>query len=100
MARVRIRLVVAFMLVLMAYPAGRWLRSARLWESPMQRAHRICGQCGLGPVVVDELIETMRHSKLTREQKLELFFGIFEDPSDASCVCRVRRRLPRRQGAP
>ena len=83
MARGRLKLAAAFMLVLVAYPLGRWLRNARRWESPTQCAHRICEQCGLNPVVVEGLIETMQHSTLTREQSLELFFSTFEEPGDA-----------------
>ena len=65
----------------------------------MQRAHRICGQCGLGPVVVDELIDTMRHSTLTREQNLELFFGTFEDPSDAELCLPCAEAVAQAAGA-
>ena len=72
---------------IVAYPASRWVRNARPWESPTRRAHRICEQCGLDPVVVDGLIDTMQHSTLTREQSLELFFSTFDEPAAAElCV--------------
>ena len=56
---------------------------ARPWESDTQRAHRLCEGCGLGPGEVDGLIDNVRHSTLTREENLELFYGTFEDPSQA-----------------
>ncbi len=81
MGKRRIILALAIFAVVVAWPTGRWVRNARPWESPTQRAHRICQQCGLDPVVVDGLIETMRHSTLMREQSLGLFFSTFEEPA-------------------
>ena len=59
----------------------------RPWESDTQRAHRLCEGCGLGPGDVGGLIDNVRHSTLTREENLDLFYGTFEDQADAeACV--------------
>ncbi len=43
----------------------------------------MCGEYGLEPGEVDWLIDANRHSTLTREQSLELFYATFEDRRDA-----------------
>jgi hypothetical protein len=56
----------------------------RPWESPATRAHRLCSECGLGVDEIDLLVDTMRHSTLTKEQNLELFYATFDDRSQAN----------------
>lgn len=68
---------------ILALAAGFWLRKAQPPESPLDRANRICQDCGLTQQEVDQLIDNMHRSKLTREEKLNLFRAQFDDPSDA-----------------
>ncbi len=82
MAR-RVKLAVAVVRVVSAMPAGRWVRHTRPWESPIQRAHRLCRECGLDDDEVDRFIDTKRNAGLTREQELDLFYATFEDEADA-----------------
>ena len=87
MAKRRIILALAFFAVVVAWPTGRWVRNTRPWESATERAYRTCSECGLDAGEVDRLIDTMRHSALTREQGLELFFSTFDEPAAAElCV--------------
>ena len=51
--------------------------------SPLEFAYATCGPCELTHAEVDELIDTMRHSTLTREQNRGLFFDTFEEREDA-----------------
>ena len=51
--------------------------------SPLEVAYTECGPCDLTPAEVDDLIETTRHSTLTREQNREVFIDTFEDREDA-----------------
>lgn len=46
--------------------------------TPLETAYAECGPCELTQSEVDELIDTMRHSTLTREQNRELFIATFE----------------------
>jgi len=50
-------------------------------ESPLDRAYRLCRQCGLEPGDVDTLIDNSRHAKLTREERIRLFEDTYVDPS-------------------
>ena len=57
----------------------------RPFETPTQRAYRLCRQCSdLEPDEVDGLIDANKHSTLTREQSLELFRDQFDDEDDAT----------------
>ena len=55
MAR-RIKLAVAVALVVSAIPTGRWAWHTRPWEAPVDRAYRLCGECGLETAKIDWLI--------------------------------------------
>ena len=55
----------------------------RPFESPTQRAYRLCGECGWARNEIDWLIDANRYSTLTREQSLELFRDQFDDEMDA-----------------
>ena len=57
---------------------------ARPFESPRGKALRLCGGCGLDVAEVDWLIDTMRHSTLTRAENLALFRAQYERPADAA----------------
>lgn len=55
--------------------------------TPTDVAYRICGACGLDIAEVDQLIDDMRHSTLSREQNLDLFRDTFEQREDAEfCI--------------
>jgi len=42
-------------------------------ESPTERAYQECAKCGLTPSEVDMRIDTIKHSRLNREQSMELY---------------------------
>lgn len=43
----RLKLISAVVLVVIAIPAGRWVRHTRPWESAIQRVPRLYRECGL-----------------------------------------------------
>lgn len=57
-------------------------------ETPTERAHRTCGQCGLSPDRVEQLIDNMAHSVLDRDELLELFYGTFDEDDPDPELCR------------
>ena len=57
--------------------------ATRPWESDIERAHRLCGACGLPTNEINQLIDDVRHSTLAREENLELFYATFKDRADA-----------------
>ncbi len=62
---------------------GLWLQPG---ETPIERAYRVCGECGILPFEIDQQIDDARHTTLTREESLALFGGLFERREDAeSC---------------
>ncbi len=63
---------------LLAFGVGVWIVFARPFESPRDKALRLCGECGLGVAEIDGLIDTMRHTTLTRAENLALFREQFE----------------------
>jgi hypothetical protein len=79
----RLKLIAAVVLVVIAIPAGRWVRHTRPWESAIQRAHRLCREGGLDDDEINRLIETKSDAGLTREQELDLLYATFEDRADA-----------------
>ena len=74
----RLKLIAAVVLVVIAIPGGRWVRHTRPWESPTERAHRLCRECGLDDDEIDRLIAEKRIAGQTREQELDLFYATFE----------------------
>ena len=55
--------------------------------TPTDVAHRICDACGLDSSEVDQLIDTMRQSTLSREEDLDLFRDTFERRENAElCI--------------
>ena len=60
-----------------------WIVFARPFESPRDKALRLCGECGLDPAEIDGLIDDMRHSTLTRAENLALFRAQYERAADA-----------------
>jgi hypothetical protein len=48
-------------------------------ETPTQRAYNECRPCGLTEAEIDELIDTRRHSTLSREESIELFKSTFTE---------------------
>ncbi len=73
-------------LLLLTFGVSVWIVLARPFESPRDKALRLCGECGLEAAEIDWLIDTMRHSTLTRAENLALFRAQYERPADAgSC---------------
>ncbi len=56
---------------------------ARPFESPRNKALRLCGECGLDVAEIDQLIDDVQHSTLSRAENLALFRQPFERPADA-----------------
>ncbi len=79
----RIVLAVAFCAAVAAWPVGRWVRQTGLRETPTQRAHRLCSECGLDDDEIDRLMDDLGDPALTRAQALAVFFGTFENPAAA-----------------
>ena len=83
----RIKLTVAVVLVVIAIPAGRWVRHTRPWESATKRVHRLCGECGLTAAETNRMIDQSSHPTLIREQALRSFYATFDNDAD-SRLCR------------
>jgi len=60
--------------------AVRWTRS---WDSPNQRAIRLCRECDLAAAETQGLVEAMRGAPATREVKLAEFYATFPDRAAA-----------------
>ena len=83
----RIKIGVAVALVVLAIPAGLWLRVERPWETLTERAHRLCIECGLTPDEVDGLIDEFSRPTLRREQAMELFHATFDEDDPPPKLC-------------
>lgn len=55
-------------------------------ETPLQRAHRICKDCGIYEPEIDQLIEQVRTSGLMPKESIELWKQAAEP--DAVDLCR------------
>ncbi len=73
----RTTLTISALCLPVALALGMTFRSTRPWESPDQRAVRVCRQCGLADAKIECLIDTMRDSPASREKKLEAFYATF-----------------------
>ena len=49
-------------------------------ETPTERAHRICADCGLDAAAIDWLIDETEHTTLDRAGALALWEGTYDDP--------------------
>ena len=75
-------------------------------ETPVQRAHRLCGSCGLEADEVDQLIGIMRESPVSREGLIELWERTYADadklekaqPLCQPCVNAILAVASERQG--
>ena len=80
------RKTIIVMVTLVALGVTFWSRSERP-PSPTDLAYRVCSACGLDSSEIDQLIDDMRHSTLTREENLDLFHDTFERREDAElCI--------------
>ncbi len=70
-------------LFLLTFGVGVWIVLARPFESPRDKALRLCGECGLDVAEIDGLIDDMLHSTLTRDEIMALFRARYERPADA-----------------
>lgn len=86
-----ITVIVAAALIPTALIAGRWLRSARPWETPVDRAHRLCAGCGLKAGEVDRMIDDAAHSTLDREGMVKLWEATFSEADTHKELCKPRR---------
>ncbi len=91
-------------LFLLTFGVGVWVVFARPFESPRDKALRLCGECGLDVDEIDWLIDTMRHSTLTRAENLSLFRAQYEREADADfcedCAVAVMDAAERSCGCP
>lgn len=58
----RLKLISAVVLVVIAIPAGRWVRHTRPWESAIQRVPRLYRECGLDDDEINRLIAIRRET--------------------------------------
>ena len=70
-------------LFLLTFAGGLWIVFARPFESPRDRALQLCGGCGLDVSEIDWLIDSSRHTTLTRDENLALFREQYEREADA-----------------
>ncbi len=73
----RTKVTLSVLCLPVALALGLALRWTRPWESPDQRAVRLCRQCGLADAKIEWLMDTMRDSPASREKKLEAFYATF-----------------------
>ena len=77
MAKRSTKMVVGMLPVMFAVTG--WMFLTRPWESPIDRAYRLCGECGLPYTDVDRLVAENRASTLTREEAVKLWEGTYAD---------------------
>ena len=82
MIKVSKKLAASIVLVVIAWPAGRYVKS-RPWESPIKRAYRHCGECGLARDEIGNLIVGLSGTTVTRGHAIELYRATFDKPEDA-----------------
>ena len=70
-------------LFLLTFGVGVWIVFAGPFESPRDKAHRLCCECGLEGAEIGWLIDGSRHTTLTRAENLALFRAQYERPADA-----------------
>ena len=70
-------------LFLQTFAVGVWIVLARPFESPRDKALRMCSGCGLDVDEVDGLIDGARHTTLTRAENLALFRKQYEREAEA-----------------
>jgi hypothetical protein len=87
MASPAVKIIVVAMLIPVGFLTARWIRSARPWETLTDRVHRLCRECGLDIDAIDRIIDDVRHSTLTRQENLGLFYATFQRRADAE-LCR------------
>lgn len=69
-------------LVTLAFVVVGTVYRAHLWESPKERAHRLCNGCGLSWAELENLIDDLRGPE-SRDTKMRLFRKAFDDPEQA-----------------
>lgn len=80
----RVRIALSAAMIPVALIVGLNTLFYKPFESPTQRAYRLCRQCSdLEPAEVDDQILTVRLAPGTREDKLRLFIDQFDNPDDA-----------------
>ena len=57
-------------------------------KSPIDRAYRLCSECGLDRAQLDQLIDDVAHSTLDRQQQRELFYSTFGEGDPDPELCR------------
>ena len=65
MAR-RTKTILAAAWIPVAFATGLWLRYAKPWETPAERAYRVCSECGLSTTEIAWLIGVMHEHPLAR----------------------------------
>ena len=69
-------------LVTLAFVVVGTVYRAHLWESPKERAHRLCDGCGLSWAELENLIDDIRGPSF-RDTKLRHSRAAFDDPEQA-----------------
>ena len=80
----RVKVVLSAVAIPIVLAAGLSPIFYRPFETPTQRAYRLCRQCAdLDPTEVDDQILTVRSAPGSRADKLRLFIVQYDDPPDA-----------------
>ena len=61
------------------------LSLTRVMETPLERAHRVCGDCGLLEPEIDQMIENCKGTGLTPTQLIQLLKDIADPESFELC---------------
>jgi hypothetical protein len=56
-------------------------RNSLTAETPAERAHRLCTECGVGHNEIERLIDSFTDTPPTREEALRLFEDAHSDPA-------------------
>ncbi len=81
--RQRLKLVAAAATVPLGLGLGLWLRFERPWESPTERAVRLCVECGHEEDGVFQMIGNVQLRERTREGEIAAFRDLFDNPAEA-----------------
>lgn len=63
-----------------------WAGLTKPWNTPRRVAHRLCSPYNLEPDDIDDLIETIANSNLSRPQLLRLYRDTFCGHGETDCV--------------
>jgi hypothetical protein len=81
------RLIVFLVMVVVILVIARTVNHAPPDETPRERAHRLCGECGLDRDRIEQLIGSAANSTLDRNDMIWLCEAMFEPEDDQRGLC-------------